>query len=124
MQVDINGTVYDIGYNLEYAQTNADGAYQDKLKYRLVQQNNLFLQLFPAISRELRELRQTVDSLVTDYIWAADDDTIIAGDDDTILIFSTYFVDAFASLSERVSTAEENINQLADQGVLTYKEIT
>lgn len=124
MQVDINGTIYDIGHNLEYSQTNADGAYQDKLKYRLVQQNNLFLQLLPVITHELSLLRQAVDGMSLTYIWASDDNTILASDDDTILVFQTYYADAVVDLNERVSEVEQDVQQLAEQSVLTYKEVT
>ena len=122
MHVDINGTDYDIGYSLEYAQTNADGAYQDKLKYRLVQQNNFFVKLLPAIVRELSAIRQAINGLVTAYIWASDSNTILASDDDTILCFYTYSTDAITDLQERVSEAEENIQQLAGQPVLIHEE--
>lgn len=87
MTITINGTEYDIGSFLNYAQRNPDGAYQDKLKYRLVEQNNLILNALELISRECQEIREIIDTFVTIFIWAADDDTIIAADDDTILVF-------------------------------------
>lgn len=118
MQVVINGVSYDIGYLLDYAQTNADGAYQDKLKYRLVQQNNLILALLPAIARDLSEIREVINDLASIYIWASDDNTILASDDDTILTFYTYSTD----LQDRVSVLEDNVQQLAGQHVIAYAE--
>ncbi len=120
IRIEINGHTYDLGFNLQYAQRNEDGAFQDKLKYRLTQQSNMFLAALQAIALELAEIRQVIDKLATTYIWAADDDTIMASDDDTILTFYTYAND----LQERVGSLEENVQQLADQGVLTYKEVS
>lgn len=90
MQIDINGTTYELGYNLGYDQTNEDGAYQDKLKYRLVNQNNFFIPIIQALAREITEMRQIINNLIRIYVWAADDNTAILSDDNTILTFCTY----------------------------------
>ena len=90
MQVNINGRVYNIGNKLKYARKNPDGAYQDKLKYRLAQQNNLILDLLSVIAQEITYLTRVINSIVSTFIWAADNNTIMAADDDTILVFYSY----------------------------------
>lgn len=90
MQITINGTVYDLGYKLEYEQTNEDGAYQDKLKYRLTRQNNFFIPILQALARELTEMHEIINNLIRIYVWGADSETAILSDDNTILTFCTY----------------------------------
>lgn len=88
MKIIIDNAELDIGGNIDYPQTNPDtGAYSDKVKYRLAQQNGKILLALQAIADELDRLNSEIDYLRAEYIWAADDDTIMAADDDTIMIF-------------------------------------
>ena len=54
MNISIGGEDIDIGHSIIYAQTNPiTQAPQDKVKLRLCEQNNLFLNVFQAIAAQL-----------------------------------------------------------------------
>lgn len=125
MNININETEYDIGYNIEYPQTNeTTGVPSDKMKYRLAQQNNLILTAIQAMASVISQLSDAIKSMLFAYIWAADDSTIMASDDDTILIFYSDMGKLIDEMQTRVDGIEEDVDQLASQPVITYEEHT
>ena len=88
MKITIDNVEIDIGNNINYPQTNpTTGAYSDKVKYRLTQQNGKILTALQAVAAALDSIHREIDYLRAEYIWAADDNTIMAADDDTIMVF-------------------------------------
>lgn len=122
MRINIDGTEYDIGSNLNYEQTNADGAYQDKLKYRLTQQNNLILIALKAIAQSLGRLAQGLGGLITQYIWTDGQQNIMVDGEDNILIFQAYSTDSITDLQNRMTEVEQDVQTLAGLPVIIHEE--
>lgn len=125
MTIIIDGVEIDIGSNVNYPQTNpTTGASSDKVKFRLTQQNNKVLTALLAIANLLDRLDEDVDMTRIEYIWAADDNTIMAADDDTILMFRSDMEGFIIDLQDRLDVMESNIKQLSEQPVITYEDAT
>lgn len=125
MHIVIDDIEIDIGININYPETNpTTGAPSDKVKYHLTQQNNKILAALVSLADLLERVKEDVDMTRIEYIWAADDDTIMAADDDTILMFRSDMQDFIITVQERIDTIEEDVEQLADQPVITYADPT
>lgn len=61
MTIIVNGEPVEIGKYISYAQNNAEtGAFQDKVKYRLCEQNNLILPALTALNDYVAELAEEI----------------------------------------------------------------
>ena len=110
MTIIIDGVEIDIGSNVNYPQTNpTTGVSSDKVKFRLTQQNNKVLTALLAIADMLSRLSIDVDMTHVEYIWAADDNTIMAADDDTILMFRTDMESFILDVQDRLDAIEQRL---------------
>ena len=119
MKIEIDGQIYDIGSKVNYEEKNPDGAFQDKVKFRLAQQNNLILTALKGIELSLRRITEGLGGLITRYIWTDGDDNIMVDGEDNILIFQAYSTDSIEDLQGRVEDIE---NALNDTSAVVYQK--
>lgn len=125
MHIIVDNIEIDIGSSIDYPQMNpVTGAYSDKVKYRLTQQNDKILVAIQAIASLLDRITEEIKLLQAEYIWVADDDTIMASDDNTILMFCSDLQSMLADIQRRQDLTEQNISQLAGEPVITYSDPT
>ncbi len=120
--ISISGIDYDIGKLIDYQWTNEEGFQQDKVKYRLAQQNNLLIKAVEAMANHINELEQRVGDINASYAWVSDSETIVASGDDTILVFYTSPMSIIENIQNSVGDLETccgevqgNINTLTEK---------